>query len=54
MKKIGTKNGLAGLVVQIAAKTVNSSALLQCGPVNAPLNSCWKPSGFLFSQNFHQ
>jgi hypothetical protein len=44
MKKIGTKNGLARLVVQIEAKTVNSSAVLQCGLVNAPIKSCLKPS----------
>jgi hypothetical protein len=52
-KKIGTKKGLARLVVQIGAKTVNSSALLQCGLVNAPLNSCLKPSENQFLQNFH-
>jgi hypothetical protein len=53
MKKIGTKKGLARLVVQIGAKFVNSSALLQCGLMNAPLNSCLKPSGNHFFPNFH-
>jgi hypothetical protein len=50
-KKIRTKKGLARLVVQIGAKTVNSSAWLQYGPVNAPLNSRLKPSGKQFFQN---
>jgi hypothetical protein len=53
MKEVGTKNVLARLVVQIEAKTVNSSALLQCGLVNAPINSSLKPSGKQFFQNFH-
>jgi hypothetical protein len=53
MKTIGTKKGLARLVVQIGAKTVNSSALLQCGLVNAPINSSLKPSGKQLFQNFH-
>jgi hypothetical protein len=52
-KKIGTKNGLARLVVQIGAKTLNSSALLQCGLVNAPINSFLKLSGNQFFHNFH-
>jgi hypothetical protein len=52
-EKIGTKIFLAWLVVQIGAKTANHSALLQCGLVNAPLNSCLKPSGNQFFQNFH-
>jgi hypothetical protein len=52
-EKIGAKKGLARLVVQIEAKTVNSSALLQCGLVNAPLNSSLNPSGNQFFQNFH-
>jgi hypothetical protein len=53
MKKIGTKKGLARLVVQIGAKTVNSSVLLQCGLGNAPLNSCLKPSENKFFQKFY-
>jgi hypothetical protein len=53
MKKIGTKKGLARLVVQIGAKTVNSSALLQCGLVNALLNRFLKPSGNQIFQIFH-
>jgi hypothetical protein len=53
MKKIGTKKGSARLVAQIGAKTVNSSALLQCELVNAPLNSCLEPYGNQFFQNFH-
>jgi hypothetical protein len=52
-KKIGTKKGLARLVVQIGAKAVNFSALLQCRLVNAPLNSCLKPSGNQSFQSFH-
>jgi hypothetical protein len=52
-EKIGTKKGLARLVVQIGAKTANSSALLQCGLVNALLNSFLKPPGNQFFQNFH-
>jgi hypothetical protein len=53
MKKIGTKKGFARLVVQIGAKTVNSSALLKCGLVNALLDSFLKPSGNLFFQYFY-
>jgi hypothetical protein len=52
-ENIGAKKGLARLVVQIRAKTVNSSALLQCGLVNALLNSFLKPSGNQIFQNFH-
>jgi hypothetical protein len=36
-KKLIPKKGLARFFVQIGAKTVNSSALLQCGLVNAPV-----------------
>jgi hypothetical protein len=51
-EKNGTKKGLARLVVQIGAKTVNSSALLQCGLVNALLNSFLKASGNHYFQSF--
>jgi hypothetical protein len=42
-----------GKVVQIGAKTANSSALLQCGLVNELLKICFKPSGNQFIQSFH-
>jgi hypothetical protein len=49
MKKIGTKKGLARLVVQIGAKTVNSSAFNftamwagEC-PTQQLFEAIWKP-----------
>jgi hypothetical protein len=55
-EKNGTKKGLSRLVVQIGAKKVNSSALLQCGLVNALLNSFLKQSGnqiFIYNHSSH-